>query len=540
MASPRFSDFLIWVGKALTNTQWNANLQTIINYLTDDYDVSFGSVEASSMDVSGTVTAGSFSGDGSDLTNLPSASSSSYPYRLVGGLSKASGYPNFLTVTSTDRSVTLSASTTNVFTAVINGTTVEISTSLVISGLTVAPSSNNTCTISTAILYNGSTYTKTEGEYGDTAINIQSIGTSISALNGTVQGFKVGSTEYFQAFVNTTSSLLQNITRGDGDGNRLALSTNNTITLQNINYIFLDSSATLYASTTYPKRVPTAPTATLNAYYFNTSTKSWYFCGDGANWAITNRILLGRVYCDTTSSRMVQCEDWDTTSWTNYNQTAIEYLSTNSVRVRVGSVDISTTRIIGDFSNGTNLVLSTSNIAETVSVVSTNTLYHMYLKNPDATPIYSTVSPRQKYYNGRGQYLHPTDYWRWIGWVYNDSTSQIVHFRQDGGDYEYHTGAVANGDSSAVLPGSAAISTTSSTIEFKTSPPQASSVDFQVTTASIANLYTYDRGDANGMGILRTDVTSQPTPTMRMQNSTAQLRAGDTGTAAPYKLRFNP
>ena len=96
------------------------NLQKIVDYLTTTFDVTFGSITGTSATISGSVTANSFSGDGSSLTNLPSTSASNFTYRVTAGKAKTSGYPDFLSVKGSDTSVTLDASTTNTFTAIVN------------------------------------------------------------------------------------------------------------------------------------------------------------------------------------------------------------------------------------------------------------------------------------------------------------------------------------------------------------------------------------------------------------------------------------
>ena len=84
---PKFSDLITYINKALTGNDWNTNWQKIVNWLTlGTYDLKVNKIETNEIENSGTftqngnliadnvqadtVTANSFVGDGSQLTNI--------------------------------------------------------------------------------------------------------------------------------------------------------------------------------------------------------------------------------------------------------------------------------------------------------------------------------------------------------------------------------------------------------------------------------------------------------------------------------------
>ena len=84
---PKFSDLITYINKALTGNDWNTNWQKIVNWLTlGTYDLKVNKIETNEIENSGTftqngdliadnvqantVTANSFIGDGSQLTNI--------------------------------------------------------------------------------------------------------------------------------------------------------------------------------------------------------------------------------------------------------------------------------------------------------------------------------------------------------------------------------------------------------------------------------------------------------------------------------------
>jgi len=72
MGLPTFSDLRRYIGRQLTNSDWDFNFQYLINVLTlGTYDLSIKNLTASgAATVSGVVTASSFVGDGASLSNI--------------------------------------------------------------------------------------------------------------------------------------------------------------------------------------------------------------------------------------------------------------------------------------------------------------------------------------------------------------------------------------------------------------------------------------------------------------------------------------
>lgn len=112
--------------------------------------------------------------------------------RLVSGRVRAtSQQPIFLVPNGAARTVKLDGTPT-AFVYYVNGTQYSISTDVTLTGLTAAPSSNNTCLIDDAVAAD-QYWTKYAGEDGS-EIPVDNMGSEISALVGKFAGFKLAGT----------------------------------------------------------------------------------------------------------------------------------------------------------------------------------------------------------------------------------------------------------------------------------------------------------------------------------------------------------
>jgi hypothetical protein len=213
---------------------------------------------------------------------------------ITNGLIRGSGdlTPIFMQPNGSTANVDILGSSTNLD-LVINNASVIVNTNFAIGTLTSAPATNNTCLVNDVDL-TGQGFTKAIRE-----IPIDTIGSEISALNGKIAGFKLGN-EYFLAVVDTTNNFLLVDRRGsfiDDSGDaieRVAISDNDTITLMNLSWIFIENTATGGAFTnTNPIYSGTEPTgASTNDYWYNLDLKKWLVY-DGASFVDANRVLIG-------------------------------------------------------------------------------------------------------------------------------------------------------------------------------------------------------------------------------------------------------
>src|SRR5687768_8400012 len=165
-----------------------------------------------------------------DGTPLDASLLVSASHRIRSGKAKASGYPDFLTPAGLagGLSATLDASTTD-FESVINGSSFTFTSDIGFTGLSPAPSANNTCRVNDAGLA-GAESTKLIGEYQPSYFLVDTIGSEIEALDGTVAAFKKGS-EVFLARVDFANTRLYPLFRGWAGTARETLTDNDTITL---------------------------------------------------------------------------------------------------------------------------------------------------------------------------------------------------------------------------------------------------------------------------------------------------------------------
>ena len=117
MAFPKITDLVTYINKKLTGNDWNTNWQKIVNWLTlGTYDLKVNKIETNEIENSGTftqngnliadniqadvVTANSFVGDGSQLTNIKAEIGFPYtPFCVNSAMS------NFIDITDTSKLV---------------------------------------------------------------------------------------------------------------------------------------------------------------------------------------------------------------------------------------------------------------------------------------------------------------------------------------------------------------------------------------------------------------------------------------------------
>lgn len=348
--------------------------------------------------------------------------------RLVSGRVISAGtnnQPIFLVPNGAAKTVTLKGSTTN-FVYYVNGVEYTVSTNVNLTGLTAAPSTNNTCLIDDAQAA-GDEYTRTAGENG-TIIPVDTMGTEISALVGQFAAFKIAgaATEYFIAFVKSTTELSK-ASRGyffdstDAPVSRTTYSNNNVITLMKLAWVFVTSSGTLtatYNNPTWSKDEPTSPS--VGDYWFDIANNTWKVYSVGS-FSSAGAELIGVCFQDATNTVGARSFEFFA-NYSEENTLELTYHSATQVKSRLpgAMVNVWGTAIRCDRNLRTwDITLDRdSGVSE-----SSSTYYYAYLTD-SGDVVLSNVRP----YDRRGDLLgfyHPYASWRCLGSFFNNSSSDI-------------------------------------------------------------------------------------------------------------------
>jgi len=451
-----FSRIKNWIAETLTYADLNAEIDNILTYLTpsgiDDYSTNAAAMRTQTdpgesgseslatslagelerlrfviQEMKGTGTTYWYQTASSSLGELTSAlGTAALANRISSGrVRTGSSQPLFLVPNGAARTVTLAGATTP-FVFYYESTAVTISSNVTATGLTAAPSSNNTALVNMPGT-NDEAWTKMCGEYG-TTIQVDAMGTEISNLTGKLAGFKLAgsTTEYFIARVDSATQL-SNAHRGyffdsaDAPIPRAAFTDNDTITLMKLTWIYAKSDSTLqpgYTNPTVSADEPTSPA--IGDYWFDLSASKWkYYSG---SWADLDGNLIGLCLQDTTNTVAARGFDF----FKNFESTCtadLERASATAVISRNTNAKISvygtTTNMIFD-----RLQWSTSTDFDSGVSESASTVYYLYLKE-SGDRIISNIAPFDRTHDLKGLY-HPFHTWRCIGQVYNNDSQDFV------------------------------------------------------------------------------------------------------------------
>ena len=357
--------------------------------------------------------------------------------RIVSGKVRSAGtneQPIFLNANGAAKTVAVKGSTTN-FIYYVAGTEYTISTDVSLTGLTAAPSTQNTCLINDANASGGQAWTKWTGEDG-TEIPVDTMGTEISSLVGKFAAFKIAgaATEYFIAYVKSTTSLTKAY-RGyffdssDAPVTRTTYTNNDTITLMKLTWVFVKTDGTLTATYNNPvwsKDEPTSPS--LGDYWFDTSTNRWKVYGVGS-YAAANATLVGVCIQDATNTVAARSFEF----FANYdvtNTAELAYESATQVKVKnQGSV----VNVWGDTIKCEQNLRTWDMTLDLDSGVTeaASTDYFFYLTQIGDVVI-SNVKPFDRRTDLMG-YYHPHSSWRCLGRAFNNASQnleQVVSYYQ--------------------------------------------------------------------------------------------------------------
>lgn len=333
---------------------------------------------------------------------------------VSSGLAKASGFPQFLepgdeTGAGGSHIVRILAADTPLE-MTIDGQAYTLETDLESDALALAPGSNNTCKINDANIAVGDS--KTAGEHGYW-LKIDTVGSGITALNGTIQCFKTG-TEVFLALVDTTNSKLIPLLRGIAGTSRAVLADDAVITLLKAHYIFLDDDlATISTTTNYPTRSGAEPSAPVEGdYWWDVANETWKRYS-GASWEALGRIYLGYAIADASGVEWVEHVDFDAL----YDST----LQIKKVAIDGNSLDLYGPLNISVVEKRLNLISGKATIDITNSGnwesgefanLASGVWFYLYCDKTGNFYI-SSKCPRNNP-DKKGLY-HPSEYWRCFG-----------------------------------------------------------------------------------------------------------------------------
>lgn len=347
------------------------------------------------------------------------------PNRIVSGKTRSlSGQPDFLRALGSSLEVNILGASTDLILS-INNNAVSVSSDLLKSGLSPAPSTNNTADINdTAILndlYAG------EEDASINELTIDAVGSEITSLVGELVAFKTPTGEIFKGYLKSTTKIT-NVFRGfyfDSSGNPIVrgnLSNNDTITLMKLGWLFLEDNGTTidvtYKTPSISYEAPNSPST--GDYWYDISNQVWKRYS-GASWEIINRILIGEFVSDDTNTIASRSYDFSN-SFDNFN----------NIETQIDSTEIVSTKSFNSRCNvyGTQVEINETQVKwnittdlETGLIEASDTLYYLYV----STNGQSIISDKRPYlrHDLKG-YYHPYHNYRCIGAVYNDVSNDLI------------------------------------------------------------------------------------------------------------------
>lgn len=341
--------------------------------------------------------------------------------RIVSGKTRSlSSQPEFITPNGAALSFILKGATTNLILS-INNIATTVNTDITKTGITAAPASNNTCMVNDSAMLND----KYAGE-DDTIINIDTVGSEITALVGQMAAFSNGS-EILIAYVKSTTQLTS-VYRGfffDSSGNPLVranLSDNSVLTLLKLGWVFVENNGTT-VDVTYKTPVTSyvSPTSPVTGdYWFDYSNQVWKRYS-GTSWDIINRMLVGVVASNTTATLGSRSFDFYK-AFSDLNNIDLEIFSTEVVRAKLvnGKVNVYGTEV--KYEN-TMIGWNITTDLESPQTEAASTTYYLYISDKGQL-IISNEKPYDRV-NLSG-YYHPYHTWRCIGEFFNDGSNNIT------------------------------------------------------------------------------------------------------------------
>lgn len=363
-----------------------------------------------------------YSGPVTDLTQLKNAIGGSLANnRIISGTaSTLSSRSRFLLAAGSTAAVTVKATTVPLQYA-IAGTIYSITADIVVGGISTASGTNNTMIVNDSSLSGGERSTWI-GESG-TILNVTSMGTGIQALVGSLAGFVTANSEYFIGYV-ASNTQITNCYRGfffNSSGNpvvRAGVSNGDTFTLQNLVWLFANTTAGVVASYTNPKFQYATPSGVNGLYWYDITNQVWKTFG--SSWQTANATLIGCCLVNTANCVAARAFDYYSNTDTlntiqmQYNNTAQITSANNDAAVAVGAntVRFQYERPVWDL---------TANLES--GAMSASTTYWAYV-GENGQMYFSKNRPYDNNGSLKG-YYHPYEMWRAVGSCLTNATPTI-------------------------------------------------------------------------------------------------------------------
>jgi len=352
--------------------------------------------------------------DTSQITSLPN--------RIVSGASRPfSSFGDFIRANGAALEFDILGDTTELVMS-INNTATTVDTDLNKTGVTPAPNTNNTADINDANITND-LYVGEEGR----DITIDAVGSEITSRIGQVAAFLTPAGEIFIALIKDGTTLT-NVFRGyyfDDTGapiKRGNLSNNDTITLLNIGWVFVEDNGTTvdvsYRTPVFSFDSPTSPQT--GDYWFDISNQVWKRYS-GVSFDVINRILIGQVVSDDTNTIASRCVDFSN-QFREQNNLKLEVFSGEIIQSKeLGKrVNVYGTEVIIDFTK-TDWNITTD--LETGVIEANDNYYYLYMSDQGER----IISDQRPYIRDdlKGKY-HPYESWRFVGECFNNGSGDLV------------------------------------------------------------------------------------------------------------------
>lgn len=342
------------------------------------------------------------------------------------GLSNQS---NFLLPTTGLNAVIRSSTAPLIYKA--SGEFIKIQADIPVTGLTAAPSTNNTVKLNTTVAGERATmiYGEINGGPGSLpSIPVTLMGSSVSARIGSYQAFDING-ELMIAFIFSTSALRYSL-RGfffDSNENPIKREVLNSIAdlfiLHNLAWVFLDKDGStvevIYDQPAYSGIAPLSPSS--GDYWWDWFNQIWMRY-NGASWIDSEKVLVGWLAISDTAcvgARSVdffKLDEIDTTMrLEKIDDTALKSIQQSSF-TKIGNTFLNP--VVSDFrwNEADNFAPATDTDTTSFSM---EDLYFLYLDD-EGRPYISDLQP---YYQAFHSYpYHPFNPWRCIGLIWNDTS----------------------------------------------------------------------------------------------------------------------
>lgn len=352
--------------------------------------------------------------DTSQITSLPN--------RVVSGATRPfSSFGDFIRANGAALEFDILGDTTELVMS-INNTATTVDSDLNKTGITPAPSTNNTALVNdasvTSDLYVGE---------DNRDIIIDTVGSEISGKVGQLIALRTATGEIFRALVKDATTLTD-VFRGfyfDETGTPIKrgnLSNNDVLTLMQIGWVFVeDNGATVdvtYRTPVYSFDSPTSPQT--GDYWFDISNQVWKRYS-GVSFEVINRILIGEVVSDDTNTIASRCSDFSN-QFREQNNLELEVFSGEIIQTKSTEfrVNVYGTEIIVD---GTKTDWNITTDLETGVIEANDTYYYLYISD-QGERIISDQRPHDRK-DLKGKY-HPYESWRFVGECFNNGSGDLV------------------------------------------------------------------------------------------------------------------